>query len=213
MKKAIFIALVVLVLLASVACGKSEEVTAVERAIDAIGSVTLTSLDKIEEAEKMYSSLSEKDQNKVENYNLLLTARSEYDKIPKPVELTAKDIQTYLSISLDYSKPEVYIKNGITFGESNASLKMYPIRGGTFENVELTVEVPLMTFWTVASSDKAYDEANASTLTLKIKLPASGTYEETHKILGLGTGGSVINPSAGSRYIIKSAKGTFIPNS
>lgn len=213
MKKAFSVIVIILFLLILIGCGKSEEVIAVEKTIDAIGSVTLTSLDRIEEAEKMYSSLSEEDQNKVENYNLLLAARAEYDNIPKPVELTAGNVQSYLSVSLDYSKPEVYTKMGITFGESNVSLKMYPIKGGTFENVELTIEVPLMTLWTVSSSDKAYDEANASTLTVKIKLPASGTYEESHKIRGLGTGGSVIDPSVGSRYKIKSVKGTFIPNS
>ena len=47
MKRFIYIALVVIVLLASIACGKSEEVIAVERAIDAIGTVTITSIAKI----------------------------------------------------------------------------------------------------------------------------------------------------------------------
>ncbi len=195
-----------------IGCGKSEEVIAVENAIDAIGSVTITSVDKIEQAERMYSSLSEEDQNKVENYNLLLTARSEYDKIPKSVELTTANIQSYLSISLEYSKPETHITMGITFGESNVSLKMYPVKGGTFENVELTVEVPVSGLWHVSSSDKAYDEANADTLICKIKLPASGTYDETHKISGIGSGGTIMDPSIGSRFTIKSVTGTFIPN-
>lgn len=212
MKRSIFIALVVIVLLTAVACGKSEEVIAVERAIDAIGSVTITSVDKIEEAERMYSLLSKEDQNKVENYNILLTARSEYDRIPKSVELTTGNIQSYLSISLEYSKPETHISMGITFGESNVSLKMYPVKGGTFENVELIVEVPISALWHVSSTDKAYNEANSDTLTCKIKLPANGAYEETHKISGIGSGGSVLDPSIGSRFKIKSVKGTFIPN-
>lgn len=196
--------IITILLFVFIGCGKSEEVIAVENAIDAIGSVTITSADKIEEAERMYSLLSKEDQNKVENYNLLLTARSEYDKIPKPVELATGNIQSYLLISLEYSKPET----GDIYSRSDISLKMYPVKGGTFENVELTVEVPICIGWNVSSSDKAYDEANDDTLICTIKLPASGTYEETHQIIGF----TIIDPSIGSRFYIKSVKGTFIPN-
>ena len=132
----------------------------------------------------------------------------------KKIELTSGNIKSYLSISMEYSKPVTHTKNGVTFAESNVSIKMYPVKDGSFENVEFTVVVSRLSssLWTVSSSDRAYDSSNEQTLTCKIKLPASGTYTETHTITGMGYAGIVIDPSIGSNLTIKDVSGVFIPN-
>lgn len=53
----------------------------VEKAIDAIGLVTIESREKIETAESMYAELSAKNKGKVDNYYILLQARAELDRL------------------------------------------------------------------------------------------------------------------------------------
>lgn len=53
----------------------------VEKAIDAIGFVTIESREKIETAESMYAELSAKNQEKVDNYDVLLQARAELNRL------------------------------------------------------------------------------------------------------------------------------------
>lgn len=53
----------------------------VEKAIDAIGLVTIESREKIETAESMYAELSTKNKEKVDNYYILLQARAELDRL------------------------------------------------------------------------------------------------------------------------------------
>lgn len=53
----------------------------VEKAIDAIGFVTIESREKIERAERMFGELSPKNQGKVDNYSVLLRAREELNRL------------------------------------------------------------------------------------------------------------------------------------
>jgi len=73
--------LVMLVCVLLCGCGKSDAVIKTEQQISAIGTVDETSLNKIEEAEELYSALTEKEKGKVENYQVLQTARDDYNKI------------------------------------------------------------------------------------------------------------------------------------
>ena len=57
------------------------EVYKVEKAIKSIGFVTLESRAEIETAEKMYTALSAKNRRKVDNYEVLLQARTELDRL------------------------------------------------------------------------------------------------------------------------------------
>ncbi len=82
MKKLLVLTLCVLMSFSVTAC-KSEEVKNVESVITALGEIDLEKEDAIIEAEKLYEALPEEDKSKVENYELLETARTEYDDILK----------------------------------------------------------------------------------------------------------------------------------
>lgn len=60
-----------------VSCG-NKNVSAVEEKIEAIGVVTLESMDVIDEAEYLYNTLTDKEKSEVSNYSLLQEAKSDY---------------------------------------------------------------------------------------------------------------------------------------
>lgn len=70
-----------LILLCS--CSNQEEIDAVTEKISNIGTVTLDSESKINEAESAYLELSEKDREKVTNYNILVLSKAQFDVIYK----------------------------------------------------------------------------------------------------------------------------------
>ena len=65
-----------------VACGKSEAVKSVEEAIASIGTVSYESIDKIENAEKLYEFLTDSEKERVKNRLDLVNARETYDNLP-----------------------------------------------------------------------------------------------------------------------------------
>lgn len=71
-----FVAAIMMITLTFVltACGKSDEVLAVEHAISDIGTVTLHSTDSINNAQTMYNQLMESERKKVSNYQDLVDA-------------------------------------------------------------------------------------------------------------------------------------------
>ncbi|MBQ6718895.1 MAG: hypothetical protein IJN20_00910 [Oscillospiraceae bacterium] len=71
MKKMLFFVLVFAICLSLCACGKSEEVKAVEEKIASIGEVTIEKADTIQEANRAYDALNDKDKEKVENLDIL----------------------------------------------------------------------------------------------------------------------------------------------
>ncbi len=83
MKKIVKLTLATLLTLTLVSCGKSQEVKKLEENISTIGEVTLDKEEMILSAEQTYASLEEKDKEEVENYELLLSAREEFDNIGK----------------------------------------------------------------------------------------------------------------------------------
>lgn len=62
------------------------QISKVESAIDAIGTVTMESSGPIKNAEIAYADLSESLQPKVGNYDILTAARAEYDRLAKLVQ-------------------------------------------------------------------------------------------------------------------------------
>lgn len=128
------------------------------------------------------------------------------DDAPKEVELTTDNIEDYLAFTFDYA--EVTKKNnvlGIPHGYTEITLSTYAVRGGTFNNVEITVEVPLSVGWEVSSSDKAYVEGDADTLTCSFRLPANGDYSETHDLSSI----TAIDPKTNVKYQITNVSGSY----
>lgn len=78
MKKAISLFLALIMCLSLCACGKSEAVKETEQAIKAIGKVTMSSQDAIEEASNLFDALTSEDQAKVSNRNDLSKAKDEF---------------------------------------------------------------------------------------------------------------------------------------
>ena len=81
MKKIIAVILVLCIAASLSACGKSQSVKDVEKAISAIGKVTLDSGEDIEKAERMYDYLTESEKAQVDNKGDLVEARNSYDKL------------------------------------------------------------------------------------------------------------------------------------
>lgn len=81
MKKAVWLIAALALCVFLCACGKSAEVKQTEETIASIGTVTLESAEQIEAAEKLYSGLSAEDKSGVSNYDELLSARNEYNRL------------------------------------------------------------------------------------------------------------------------------------
>ena len=80
MKKLLAILLVVCVLLVLCACGKTKKA---DKAILAIGEVTLDSEEAVSTAVALYDELSDEEKEKVENYNLLQEAVEELESLKR----------------------------------------------------------------------------------------------------------------------------------
>lgn len=81
MKKAISLFLALIMCLSLCACGKSEAVKETEQAIKAIGKVTMSSQDAIEEASNLFDALTSEEQAKVSNRNDLSKAKDEFQSL------------------------------------------------------------------------------------------------------------------------------------
>ena len=78
MKKWFAFLLALIMCLSLCACGKSEAVKETEQAIKAIGKVTMSSQDAIEEASNLFDALTSEEQAKVSNRNDLSKAKDEF---------------------------------------------------------------------------------------------------------------------------------------
>ena len=81
MKKICLPFFVMTLLLFFVSCNESEEAKMTIAKINEIGTVTLEKETLINEAEELFTNLSETDKKHVKNQNILFEARSEYNKI------------------------------------------------------------------------------------------------------------------------------------
>lgn len=114
MKKRISLLLVLAMCLSLCACGKSQAVKDVEKAIEEIGNVSLDSETAILKAERMYDYLTERERSKVSNKGVLVEARYAYDELYADIIYdTAKE--TY---DLLYEAYAIYLFNA--YGLENA---------------------------------------------------------------------------------------------
>ncbi len=235
MRKYKFYSLVLAIslLLTLCSCGKSEEVKAVESAIESIGAVTIDSGEKIEAVRNSYDMLSDENKAKVENFSMLTEAEAQYAKIA-PVHLTVDNINEYLNFNFSYSDVERSSMLGLSFGSTRISFETYSIKDGKYEDVQLSLEVTLGGGWSVSSSDSAHSASkkaseqrtaerekeleksgkfdislyDPSVLACSFSLPVDGKYSETHK---LGAVYSYSDPSSDVEYKVIDVTGTFHP--
>lgn len=85
MKKIISLVLALVMCLPLCACGKSQAVKETEKAINDIGTVSLSSGDAIKKAEKLMSVLTESEKEKVSNRLTLIDARETFDKLASEI--------------------------------------------------------------------------------------------------------------------------------
>lgn len=101
--KYLSLALLLCSLLMLCGCGK---VTETEEAIAAIGEVTMDSIDRIEAAEALYNSLSDGQQDRVDNYHVLSTARKEITRMEDLIQEANAAIHAIGDVTLD-SLPDI----------------------------------------------------------------------------------------------------------
>ncbi len=121
MKKAISLVMCLLLLLSLCACGMPKEVKEAEKAIKAIGAVTIDSKAAIETARKKYDALDTGLKYKVTNYATLEKAEKDYELVDykENYQINYSDISEHnLANILDYDVNEWYnksINNGALF--------------------------------------------------------------------------------------------------
>ena len=125
MKRVISLALVLVLGLSLFACGKSQSIKAVEEAITDIGEVSIGSKDAIENAEKLYNALSDKEKEQVENYNTLVEAqkayvfelsKNAYENIKTAYELVSNFASDYYEVRfLSVWKSDKVKEEGVSF--------------------------------------------------------------------------------------------------
>lgn len=81
MKKALSLILVLVLVISLTACGKSEAAQQVDTMISGIGTVTLESEAAIKSAEAAYNALTAEQKEELENYAILVAARSTLDDL------------------------------------------------------------------------------------------------------------------------------------
>lgn len=128
-------------------------------------------------------------------------------KSSKEVTLSTKNIKEYLNISGQYGKITRETKIGISFGYSDFTINIDPTIPGDFYNVSLTLKIKLTSGWDVSSSDPAYSE-NDGYLTTTIKLPANGSKEVVHSLIGAASYGNHNNQNVKVEVI--SVSGSFV---
>lgn len=98
MKRICAFLLALIMCLSLCACGKSEAVKAVESLIADIGTVSVSSGDKIRVAEEAYAALSAEEQKKVNNFDVLEKAKDDFAQLG--VHLTLDNYDKYLDVSV-----------------------------------------------------------------------------------------------------------------
>ena len=103
MKKIISVVLCVITVMCCFAsCGKSDATKAVEAKINAIGKITLEKGDAISDAEAAFELLSTDEGSDVKNFDILVEARNEYDKLIAYKEKADALIEMYDKVFIEY---------------------------------------------------------------------------------------------------------------
>lgn len=156
MKRRVLAFVLVLVMLTFTGCGK---VTETEEAIAAIGTVTMESGPEIEAAEALYNSLSSGRQGKVENADVLFSAREEYDWMTGLVQNAVDAIEAIGPVTLD--RYDALMEAWDAFGAvEEAGLTSYL---GAWEDKMYDADAQycyLGTEWFYFAAKEAYDAGN-----------------------------------------------------
>lgn len=80
---------------------KQVSINNTEKAISAIGTVTMESSGAVKDAELAYSKLSDEQKEQVENYDVLVAARAELDRLEKLVQDAVDAIEDIGKVTLD----------------------------------------------------------------------------------------------------------------
>lgn len=155
MKKTIAILLTISLCFSLCACGKSAEAKKADKLILAIGEVTADSENSILAAQTYYDTLSDKQKEEVENYQILIQAQEEYSKIANRI-LLETNIQsaygeekwaTVLTLSKEYlaSYPnELFAKKAQEYKEEAIDIiaknTIAYLKAGDLENGKLLLE-------------------------------------------------------------------------
>lgn len=124
------------------------------------------------------------------------------------IELTEDNISSYLSINFSYSEmEETPFFDSHTLYSMDVVLNTYPTIGGSFNNVDITVTVPLEDNmgWEVKGGDNAAKTSGDGYLSFSFRLPADGNYTESHGISSIF--GVILNDDI--QYKITDVSGTF----
>ena len=113
MKKIIVLILVFILCLSLSACGKSEAVKNVEAMIDALGEITIESIDAIRAAEDAYEVLMPEEQKKVKNYETLTTARDRYYELALVGEWCWSRVDLY-DLTSNYDRVDMILNADMT---------------------------------------------------------------------------------------------------
>lgn len=126
----------------------------------------------------------------------------------KTVELSTSNFSDYFEVSCSYGELEHYSKMGITFAWVEMMVDIYPVCAGTLDNVDVTLKITPPIGWSLSSKDSAYTSANKETAEffIRIRIPASGEYRETHRLGALMT---TSKPYSDCEVQVISVAGTF----
>ncbi|MBP5225465.1 MAG: hypothetical protein J6Z38_07805 [Lachnospiraceae bacterium] len=215
MKKTYAMVLMLFVLLCScilIGCGKSEAVKAVEALIAEIGTVDASSETAILKAETAFNALSPKEQNKVENYNLLLKARIDFNAIPKETVLTSDNIKDYLSFEISYDPVSTETVGGVlVFGRTTLHLTAVPTKPGSFSNASVEIKIPCPGMWTVSSDYPEYNKDNMYEISMKVTIPVNGSFSKSVPLVALNVY-SIESSDYNLNLRFSNVKGVFIEN-
>ena len=109
MKRIIVLVLALCMCLSLFACGKSEDVKAVEEAIATIGAVTADSGKSIAAARDMYDKLSDEDKAKVENISVLTDAEAAYEETVINAVANASALRPVCHTQVQYYKKDIHV--------------------------------------------------------------------------------------------------------
>ena len=119
----------------------------------------------------------------------------------KIVELTPDNIEDYLAIKFSFTKPESIVVLGVNCGDkSEMTTSMYSTRAGSFDGVEIKMEITSNSYWKV-SGETSWE--------IEFRLPANGEYEHIQDIYGSVLSSSPKEEIFSYRFI--SVTGSFIP--
>lgn len=185
--KKIFCFVILSIILLFCSC-QNREVRVVDDMILAIGTVTKESENQIKAARAAYDALDSKDKRDVENVSILIEAENSFAKLP--IELTTENAMDYLNISITFSETKHGYLLSYPWSEAIATLEIYPVASGSFNNVSLKLNCLIGPQWKVSEGENMYslfEEIEEETggvyvMVFDVSLPSDGKYTETVNI-------------------------------